>query len=407
MVYMYIFMRKLPINELYRHGAIRVGCAVCPFESGWRELITWKKYRDEIEPYLEIIKQYAKAKVVRDVENYIRNGTWKGRVGGDGWQKSRVIIRNDDSKVDIYIDGKLENFVEWSKIIGDVGFKGNSILISFKGKDYTLDVEKIDGGFKISTKKPSSEFLTILKLVASKSAYCASCRACEFECPKEAISFNKGVVKIDDKKCTHCKKCTRVAQRGCLVADSLKVKWGVVKDMGLKKLGSYKTFGIREGWMREFFENPEKWWVENSWSPGKGSLGPAQFESMRRWLSEAEIFDAKNGVLTETGKLLREIGVDDDFTWAVIWTNLARNSGLISWYLNLEWGRTYTRDELLDLMGDDLSLATRKNGLQSLVELLEKSPIGERLRVGVAFKKGRTIEGIEKWDLSVEILTSR
>ncbi len=139
MVYMYIFMRKLPINELYRYGAIRAGCAVCPFESEWWELITWKKYRDEIEPYLEIIKQYAKAKVVRDVENYIRNGTWKGRVGGDGWQKSRVIIRNDDSKVDIYIDGKLENFVEWSKIIGDVGFKGNSILISFKGKDWFWD----------------------------------------------------------------------------------------------------------------------------------------------------------------------------------------------------------------------------------------------------------------------------
>ncbi len=127
---------------------------------------------------------------------------------------------------------------------------------------------------------------------------------------------------------------------------------------------------------------------------GRKQLRKGQFRSSsirvdERWLSEAEIFDTKNGVLTETGKLLREIGVDDDFTWAVIWTNLARNSGFISWYLNLEWGRTYTRDELLELMGDDLSLATRKNGLQSLVELLEKSPIGERLRVGVAFKKGR------------------
>lgn len=157
---------------------------------------------------------------------------------------------------------------------------------------------------------------------------------------------------------------------------------------------SYKTFGIREGWMREFFENPEKWWVENS--SGKGSLGPAQFESMRRWLSEAEIFDTKNGVLTETGKLLREIGVDDDFTWAVIWTNLARNSGLISWYLNLEWGRTYTRDELLDLMGDDLSLATRKNGLQSLVELFRHTPLGEGFGLGILKFKGRKCVGILK-----------
>ena len=157
-----------------------------------------------------------------------------------------------------------------------------------------------------------------------------------------------------------------------------------------KGFSSYKTFGIRKGWLEEFFRDPEKWWTENT-------LGPVQFEAMRKWLSDAEIIDSKRARVTETGKILREIGADDLFTWAVIWTNLAKNSSLISWYVNnLEWGKTYTREELLELMGDNLSLATRKNGLQSLVELFRDTPLGEDLGVEIPEFKGRKCVAIYK-----------
>ena len=113
-------------------------------------------------------------------------------------------------------------------------------------------------------------------------------------------------------------------------------------------VGGYKTFGIRKKWLEEFFSDPEKWWVENS-------LGPIQLEAMRLWLIDAEIIAVKKNkehVLTETGKILKEIGTSDIFTWAVIWTNLAKNSSLVSWYVSeLEWGRTYSREELIDTLG--------------------------------------------------------
>jgi phosphoadenosine phosphosulfate reductase len=163
--------------------------------------------------------------------------------------------------------------------------------------------------------------------------------------------------------------------------------------MNIKKIGNYKHFGIRKEWLEEFFEDPDRWWTENS-------LGPVQFEAMRRWLVDAEIITdrSKGFTLTDIGKLLREIGADDTFTWAVIWTNLARNSSLISWYVSeLEWGKTYSRDELLELMGDKLSIATRKNGLQSLIELFKYSPIGYELEIGIPIiKRGRCVAILKK-----------
>ncbi len=390
MIYLYIFMRGLPMNEVYRYGAVRVGCSVCPFESVWWETITWKKYRGDIEPFIEVIKDYARKRKVKDVENFIREGNWKARVGGDGWQRNRVVVAQKKESVSIHVNGgSLKKFLEWVKIIGDRGIEGDKIKLNFNGRDYILEIKSNSKDFTISVESPSVELVHALKLVASKSAYCISCGACEIECANGAISFNNGHVLIDSARCVHCRRCAGIADRGCLVADSLKVRYEGSK-MGLKKIGNYKHFGIRKGWLEEFFRDPEKWWTENT-------LGPVQFEAMRKWLSDAEIIDSKRARVTETGKILREIGADDLFTWAVIWTNLAKNSSLISWYVNnLEWGKTYTREELLELMGDNLSLATRKNGLQSLVELLEKTPIGNALRVGIIIREGNKFKKIQK-----------
>ncbi len=389
MVYLYIFSRKLPINKLYRYGAVRVGCAVCPFESSWWEAIVWLKYRDEIKPYLDLIREYAKCRGVKDVSEFIKEGNWKARVGGEGWQKNRVIVVENEG-ISIYIDSpKAKSFTEWVKVVGDVSLDGNMLKLSFNGRDHVARIER-GSKYAIRLSDVDQRLLNVLKLVASKSAYCVACGVCEVECPHGAIIFNNGLVKVITENCVHCHRCLRVVDRGCLVADSLKVRLGG-KSMNIKKIGNYKHFGIRKEWLEEFFEDPDKWWTENS-------LGPVQFEAMRRWLVDAEIITgrSKGFTLTETGKLLREIGVDDTFTWAVIWTNLARNSSLISWYVSeLEWGKTYSRDELLGLMGDNLSIATRKNGLQSLIELFSKSPIGSELKLGVVHREKRVVK-IEK-----------
>ncbi len=111
---------------------------------------------------------------------------------------------------------------------------------------------------------------------------------------------------------------------------------------------------------------------------------------MKRWLIDAEIIEkTREGFkLTDLGKKLAKIGAESLFTWAVIWTNLARNSSLVRWYVTeLEWGKKYTREELLQLMGDKLSKTTKENGIQSLSELFRHSPLGYELELGVPLSK--------------------
>ncbi len=168
----------------------------------------------------------------------------------------------------------------------------------------------------------------------------------------------------------------------------------------LKKLSNYQTFGIRRVWLEEFLRNPEEW------LRGRNSCGPVQFEAMKRWLFDAELLKKeKRGYgITELTYLFSNLSVDDPLVWGVIWVNLARKSSLIKWYITeLEWGRYYSREELLNLMGDKLSLATRKNALQSLCELFKHTPFGELFELGLLVKQGKKVLGIEKRGISLNL----
>ena len=155
-----------------------------------------------------------------------------------------------------------------------------------------------------------------------------------------------------------------------------------------KSMGRYKTFGARKEWLENFFLNPENWWKTS----GSG-LGSVQFEAMKLWLLDAEIIrlDRSSQELTELGKLLMNIGVDNLFTWAVIWTNLARNSGVIEWYVNnFSWGSNYNRSEIMDKMPENLSESSKKNAFADLRGMLVYTPFGEEeLGLGIPIKKGK------------------
>ena len=400
-VYLYTFMRDLPINKIYRYGALRVGCAVCPFESKWWEAIIWLKFRDEIGHYLNLIENYALNRKIgrEDLKYFIRNGDWKARVGGREIQKKdKVFLFRKNKCTVIIIDNPNKSFLEWIKILGDTIVHNDNLTLRFKNSLYNFEFKYHKNKFEIIFKngKLNDSILNLIKTIASKSAYCLGCKACEIECPTGAISFYNNILRVRQEKCIHCYKCLTFTYRGCLVADSRKVD---AKVRGMKGFGKYKHFGIRKKWLEEFFSDPEKWWVENS-------LGPIQLEAMRLWLIDAEIIAVKKNkehVLTETGKILKEIGTSDIFTWAVIWTNLAKNSSLVSWYVSeLEWGRTYSREELISLMGDKLSKSTKNNGLLSLAEIFNHTPIGSDLEVGIVHRKGRAITKIEKKGLIYE-----
>jgi phosphoadenosine phosphosulfate reductase len=121
---------------------------------------------------------------------------------------------------------------------------------------------------------------------------------------------------------------------------------------------------------------------------------------MKVWLKEAEIIEnnsSKEYKITTLGKKLKELGVDNPLTWAVIWTNLVRNSALINWYVNnVPWGSNYSKKEMIEMLDNNLAQSTRDNAITSLVGILRDTPLGLKLGLGEVETKGRQAVAIIK-----------
>ncbi len=361
-VFLYIFSRSLPLNPLYRMGLRRVGCAVCPLAPRSWENIVSKLYRKEIEPFLKIIEEFSLENGIerQGIKEYINSGDWKARVNS----RLKPKVFGVDGKIFIE-SGKKAELMEWAKVL--------NTSLSVALRDGYLEIERSDP--KISK-------------ITNKAAYCVKCGVCEAVCPTGAIAMDSGRFSVDSEKCVHCLECLDFNPAGCLRADSLKSVQGWKTGGRKMSYGRYKHFGIKEPWLEEFFKEYPDWFKSNS-------LGPVQFSAMRFWLMDAGILE-KNS-LTPLGEILREIGSQNILTWGVIWTNLHSNSPLVSWYTHeLEWGKYYTREELLDFMDHKYSVVSRKNGLQSLKETFENTPFGDEMKLGKVLKKGKVMLGIEK-----------
>ena len=398
-VFLYIFMRNLPLNRLYRFGFTRVGCAVCPYGSKWKETILWLAFKDEIKPYLKVIEDYARRIGCKgdEIKEFIRSGAWKMRIGAnknlDGREKVNIV--NINGKTTIFIETTQNDWFEWIKTLGKVVISNDIGVITVGSKYYKFRWVNDNKKLRIEFLSNIDKILHLVKNISYKSAYCIRCGVCEIECPVSAIVIYGNDIKIDEQMCTHCHRCLTFIDRGCIIADSHRIST-VVKSM--KSLARYKTFGLRKSWLKEFFSNPDEWWNHNS-------LGPIQRDSMKLWLIDSEIIEAKKSIsLSRVGSLLIEIGADDLFTWAVIWTNLAKNSPLIEWYVsNLSWGKIYTRDELLSALGDKYRERTKRNAIRELVELFSNTPLGDEMEIGIPIKKGKNIViAIEKKGIPVE-----
>ena len=79
-VWQYILQRGLFINKAYRYGMRRVGCALCPFLSDWDAFVLGHVFYKEIKPFLEILVEYAVAKGIKDVRDFIAGGKWRSKV---------------------------------------------------------------------------------------------------------------------------------------------------------------------------------------------------------------------------------------------------------------------------------------------------------------------------------------
>ncbi len=393
-VFLYIFSRQLYLNRAYRYGCVRVGCAVCPMASRWRDLIFHSVYVEDTDPFLRELEGYALAAGVPDDElkDYMNQGGWKGRGGGRYLDEGgiRVIEQKEGQDIRFILRNPSEDWWEWAEVLGEmVRIDGERGLLHVNGATYPYTVKDRPGGITVEVQGlgEADRFTqSHFRAVAVKSAYCSHCQACAVECATGALEISDKVKILDT--CTHCASCLNV--RGhCLRAKSL-VTSREGQKMGEKIiLHTYQEFGIRREWLHEFFHSADEWFHRNT-------LGNRQFDAMMNWLRHAEVITrTKNGLqITELGEKLRRMGADDPLTWAIIWVNLIRNSTPVRWYvLNVPWGTSLAKSRIVAKMAENFpqQKSTRNNAATALLELLQKTPLGGEL--GMGLKEGDKRKG--------------
>lgn len=399
-VFLYLFYRKILVNDGYRFGLTRVGCSICPFSSPWSEFIMQNIAKETTQKFVSIIKKNAlnESNDKQVIDEFIKSGQWKVRSGGRNLiiSSSLSAKKNNINEITYSIENPQENVLEWLKILGQIKYivednqiRGeiksdeNVILFILNKSDKNLNIQ-----FKFSGKKIIEN--RINKII-HKSAFCVQCRACQVECPVEAISFNPKL-RIDSKLCIHCFKCITFADKGCLRAKSINVTEGGLRMSDNKVATSkYQTFGLRNHWLKSFLNKPENWFIDNP-----AGLGNRQVQAMVSWLKDAEILTSKKE-LTHFGNSLVNFRNNEIRIWTLIWTNLHSKVNLIKWYLNdIKWGEKYSTKELVEMIVDKDSInkpKTTQNAISSLVNMFAESPLSGILSIGKITKKSnvRTI----------------
>lgn len=393
-LFLYIFRYGLLFNKLYRYGAYRVGCKLCPMASEWYECVVNHVFPDEVSPLLNILSNSITKSFSSEEEKmkYLQTGGWKSRIGGKelslGGNKITEVKTKDSVK--FIISDNNYKWDKWMLTIGPIVKLGeNSYSIRYKdiNMDFTVKTDTKSTVLTLPAliRSPLSvRFMYLFKNALNKAAYCVNCGECMAECAFSALNITSDDIIIDG--CMHCEKCLD-SNKGCIAARSLGITGGG-NNMSIKNISRYQNFGFRQEWLELYFDLLDDFWTNER-------MGKYMIIGFKTWLKEAGI--TENNALTPIGEKLAALGSDSPITWGIIYTNLCYESPIINWYARkLEVGRTYLADDLPILLGDEYSSTVKKNALSSLKETLRLSPIGWLLLQGECEIKGKTISAITK-----------
>jgi len=215
-VWLYMFWKQIPINEVYKKGYSRIGCWLCP-EKTLREFkkmeITHPELTDKLYIYL---KKYAKNTEITDLEKWIESGKWRYRVSR--YKKEHIIKYNTCSIKPQFIYNidnldKRDEVIQFLKIFGSLK-KHNKILTI---QNHNLDLAIINNNIRVKYYSDNRQIQKQLEKQLEKAVNCINCGACIGNCPLNAISMVNGKICVSDS-CTHCLKCIQPKglRKGCI-----------------------------------------------------------------------------------------------------------------------------------------------------------------------------------------------
>lgn len=249
-IWLYILSRKIRFNDAYRLGYARVGCWCCPNNSTWSEFLSKIHMPKQSNEFRDLLIEFANKIGKNNVTDYVDNGKWKARQGGNGVEyagKSVVSFEpcaTEENTFNYELQRPItEELYELFKPFGYLNFdlgnqrlgevyvtrKSGEIVLKLKGRigtktlKVTIVNHKIDGATNLKTAEDK------IKCQITKYQMCMGCGACRSVCKHEAIRLTQrkdGTTeyKINDNKCVHCCECVNHYIAGCYMRKVLATK---------------------------------------------------------------------------------------------------------------------------------------------------------------------------------------
>lgn len=229
-VWLYILSSKIDFNYAYRLGWTRVGCWCCPNNGGWSEFLAKVHMYEQYEHWHNLLIEFAKQIGKPDPEEYINDGGWKARQGGNGLAAAQTSVvtfepcANDDNSFNYELQRPIteelyELFKPFGYINKDLGNKrlgevfvmnkAGKVVLILQGRIGTTKLKVTIKDIHIAKSKTLSVAEGKIQCQLTKYQMCLGCKACESVCKFDAISVKddgKGniIYTISDEKCKRC-----------------------------------------------------------------------------------------------------------------------------------------------------------------------------------------------------------
>lgn len=401
-LFLYIYENGLTFNNAYKKGNTRAGCLVCPMSQGKHDYMKYKNYPDDTDLFInKIITTSGKNFSKENYDRFVEQGYWRTRKSGRelsfGHDKHVFEIVKGQNVITVH--KKNEYWKEWAKTIGQVTSLGDGeFSIAYEGKSYAIrTISTQEGGEQftfpnIENSKSDIKFLSLFKSVIIKSVYCVNCGYCAAECKSGCIDMANGV--HISNQCKHCFSCHDIYSH-CLRYNSIKNRIGAKVMTGLDR---YYSFGIKENWLRVYFdyEGTSSFWK----SDGDGEVPNKKKDAFLNFVKDAGLVDEDKSLKGKEYKYIKykpnkfaekmfSLGVDDESMWAYLMCNLvyAEDSEEFRWFIkNIPFSETSTPESIKlrldEVMENDKSGLGKRNICDALKSFLIKTPFGKQLGLG-------------------------
>jgi phosphoadenosine phosphosulfate reductase len=215
-VWLYLFSKKIPINEVYLKGYSRIGCWLCP-EKTLREFKKMERTHPKlVNDFYNYLKKFAAQNNVENAYDWINSGKWRYRVSR--YNKS-FINRESLCSIrqqylyDIKDISRLSNIIEFMKVFGPIKKEGKLIKVT----NHNLELSIIGNYIRVNYYSNNSKIIDEFEKQLEKAVNCMGCGACISNCEFGALSLKNGYIKISDN-CKHCQKCikNRGLRKSCI-----------------------------------------------------------------------------------------------------------------------------------------------------------------------------------------------